>query len=97
MAQAQVEKNRFRGGVRNELRNNSMKTISTQTENTEEFCVFIGSNKSFRVYFSKTYNEFVLGFNFGNSKKYILTKEMWIKFREYINTIDKILTNQIKN
>ncbi len=94
MAQAQVEKNRLRGGGRNELRSFNMKAVSTQTENTEEFCVFIGSNKTFRVYFSKTYNEFVLSFNFGNSKKYILTSEMWIKFREYIHTIDKILTNQ---
>ncbi len=96
MAQAEVEKIKLRGGGvgGNDLRNLSLKSIGTQTENSDEFCVFIGSNKTFRVYFSKTYSEFVLSFNFGNSKKYILTKQMWSKFSQHINKIDKILSNQ---
>ena len=70
-------------------------TISTQTEeNPDEFCVYIGNNKTFRIYNSKTYKNNVLSFNFGKSKKYIITKKMWLIFREYIPRIDEILITE---
>jgi hypothetical protein len=72
--------------------NKKFATTSTQTEeNSDEFCIYIGNNKTFRVYNSKTYKENVLSFNFGRSKKYIITKKMWLIFREYIPKIDEVL------
>jgi hypothetical protein len=86
MAQAMLDKNN--------LSFKKFSTISTQTEeNPNEFCIYIANNKTFRVYNSKTYKENVLSFNFGNSKKYIITKQMWKIFREYILQIDNILLN----
>ena len=74
------------------------KNISTQTdENTDEFCIYISKNKTFRLYYSKTYKSSVLSFNFGNSKKYIITKPMWKIFRKYIPHIDKILIEYNQN
>ena len=67
-------------------------TISTQTnEDDDEFCVYLNKNKTFRVYKSKSYKSYVLSFNFGNFKKYIITKPMWGIFRKNIPKIDRIL------
>ncbi len=66
--------------------------ISTQTnEDEDEFCIYLNKNKTFRVYKSKSYQSHVLSFNFGNFKKYIITKQMWKIFRSYIPRIDRIL------
>ena len=70
-------------------------TISTQTEeNPNEFCIYIGNNKTFRIYHSKTYKNNVLSLNFGKSKKYIITKKIWSIFRECIPRIDEILITE---
>ena len=71
----------------------SFSTKSTQTVDDEdsEFCVYISKNKLFRVYFSKSYKQFVLSFDFGNFKKYIITQSMWIIFRTHIHHINKII------
>lgn len=69
-------------------------TISTQTnEEDEEFTIYLSKNKTFRVYKSKSYKSNVLSFNFGNFKKYIVTKPMWKIFRSNILHIDRILNN----
>ncbi len=67
-------------------------TISTQTyDDDDEFCVYLDRNKTFRVYKSKSYKSYVLSFNFGNFKKYIISKPMWSIFRKNIPRIDRIL------
>ena len=67
-------------------------SVSTQTGvNEDEFCIYMSKNKTFRVYYSKTYKGSVLSFNFGNFKKYIITKPMWNVFRRHIPKIDRIL------
>ncbi len=67
-------------------------SVSTQTGvNEDEFCIYMSKNKTFRVYNSKTYKGSVLSFNFGNFKKYIITKPMWKIFRRHIPHIDRIL------
>ena len=71
---------------------NRQTSVSTQTgENDDEFCIYMSKNKTFRVYNSKTYKSLVLSFNFGNFKKYIITKPMWKIFRRHIPQIDRIL------
>jgi len=90
MAQAMLNKNNF--VIPN---NKKYTTISTQTDNfSKEFCIFLAKNKTFRVYKSKTYKEYVLSFNFGNSKKYIITKSMWKLFRDYVQKIDEIIIDK---
>jgi hypothetical protein len=91
MAQAMITQNKF------VISNNKKKytTISTQTDNlSKEFCVYLAKNKTLRVYNSKTYKEYVLSFNFGNSKKYIITKSMWKLFRNYVPQIDEIILDK---
>ena len=75
-----------------ELRKNKKySTVYTQTEDSDEFCIYLSYNKTLRIYNSKTYKGNVLSFNFGNSKKYIITKPMWKIMRKYIPKIDRIL------
>ena len=64
------------------------KTISTQTGDIFEFYKNIGKNKSIRLYYSNTYKDYVLSINFGNCKKYLITRSMWKIFRLYLNQID---------
>ena len=73
----------------------SVYTQTTQTnEDDKEFCIYMSKNKTFRLYKSKAYKSFVLSFNFGNFKKYIVSKSMWLIFRKYINQIDKLLLEE---
>ena len=67
-------------------------SVSTQTcVNDDEFCIYMSKNKTFRVYHSKSYKSSVLSFNFGNFKKYLITKPMWKVFRRHIPHVDRIL------
>lgn len=78
MAQAQLEfKNK--------------KDISTQTGDFEYF-FNLSNYKNVRVYFSKSYKQYVLSINFGQCKKYIITTKMWKQFRRHIKVIDFILS-----
>ena len=82
MVQLMLDKRKF----------NKLISVSTQTDdNQEEFCIYMSSNKTFRVYNSKTYKSLVLSFNFGNFKKCIVTKPMWKIFRRHIPKLDRIL------
>ena len=84
-------------GIKYNRRNASLKTIGTQTieniEKDDEFTVYMSSNKTFRLYYSPSYKANVLSFNFGQSKKYIITKEMWNIFRLHVEKIDEIMIN----
>jgi hypothetical protein len=76
-----------------DIKKNSYATKYTQTVEVDdgEFCVYMSHNKLFRVYFSKSYKQYVLSFDFGNFKKYIMTQSMWIIFRKHIQNIDKVI------
>ena len=66
-------------------------STSTQTSDSLEFYINLSAHKSFRLYYSKRHKGYVLSLNFGNCKKYIITKLMWNVFRKEINRIDAIL------
>jgi hypothetical protein len=67
------------------------KSVSTQTQ--IDFTFHLSNYKSVRIYFSKSYKDYVLSLNLGNSKKFIITKFMWTIFKIYYPFIDQILQN----
>ena len=83
MAQAYVDKYKLQ-----------KKNISTQTSDGIDFTFFLSNYKSVRLYKSKSYKGYVLSLNLGNSKKFIITKQMWKTFKIYFPHIDKILSNE---
>lgn len=70
------------------------KSVSTQTGHREsmEFQISLSENKRARIFYSKSYKEYVLSFNYTNCKKFIVSKSMWKIFRIHFNRIDSILT-----
>lgn len=67
------------------------KSASTQTE--FDFTFFLSNYKSVRIYYSKSYKDYVVSFNLGNSKKFIVTKSMWKILKIYYPLINKYLQN----
>lgn len=65
----------------------------TDIEN-KEFIFYLSNYKFVRVYKSRSYKDYVLSFNFGKSKKYILNKHMWNVFKKYIKQIDGALADK---
>ena len=65
--------------------------VSTQTGEINEFCVYLSSCKILKLYYSKSYKDYVLSFNFGKSKKYIITKSMWKILYEFLPKINGTL------
>lgn len=71
-------------------------TVAIQTEeNSPELFFNISKNKNVHLYYSKTYKDFVLSFNFSNCKKYIITKDMWKFFKFHYSKIDQEMSNKI--
>ena len=68
--------------------------IGTQTGINDEFILTLTNSKAIRLYYSKSYKEYVLSFKLGKTKKFILTKFMWSIFRKYLYHIDKVLTRE---
>ena len=64
---------------------------STQTGDSIEFFVYLSKTKTLHLYWSESYKDYVVCLNFSNCKKYIITRLMWKKFRNYINQIDHVL------
>lgn len=69
------------------------KTVSTQTGDKIDFTFNLTNYKTVRIYYSKSYKDYVVSLNLGKSKKFIITKSMWIIFNLYYQFIDKILRN----
>ena len=67
------------------------KSVSTQTQ--LDFTFYLSDYKSVRLYYSKSYKDYVLSLALGNSKKIIITKSMWKIFKIYYPLIDKVLQN----
>lgn len=74
-----------------EWKKRQYRNVAVQTGDFEEFKLNFSNFKSVRLYYSMAYKDFVLSFNLGNSKKFILTKTMWKLFRNYLAHIDKVL------
>lgn len=67
---------------------------ATQTDDSKEFTIYLSRYKFVRVYKSKAYKEYVLSFNFGKCKKYIITKSMWNILAKNFNQINGTLGNK---
>ena len=44
-------------------------------------------------YKSKSYKSYVVSFDLGSSKKFIINRDKWMVFRNHIEEIDEIMTN----
>ena len=74
MAEAFVKKNKF-------------KEISTQTD---ELHFNLTVKKTARMYFSQSYKEPVLSLNFGTSKNFIITNQMWNILQAHTQKIEHV-------
>ena len=81
MAQAQITQ---------KLHRPPMISKSTQTGERYELFVQLDKTKSMHVYYSQPYKDYVICLNFSNCKRYIITRSMWLLFKnhfEYINNV----------
>ena len=65
----------------------------TQTEDNmdlenNDFFVYLSETKHASLKYSKSYKDKVLALNIKSSKSFIITRFMWMIFREYINKIE---------
>ena len=70
-----------------------LKTISTQTSD-KELEIQLSHSKIIKVYYSKSFKEYVVSFNLGNSKKFVISRAKWLYLRKFLDKIDKILVEQ---
>ena len=78
--------------IQEKIDNGKLKTIATQTGNSNDLFIYLSDNKSIRVYYSNSYKEIVLSFNFG-SKSFIITRSMWLIFKKNFIKIDNLLND----
>jgi hypothetical protein len=69
------------------------KSVAVQTGFNNDLSISLSHSKKVELYYSKSYKEYVLSFNLGKSKKFIITKKKWQYFRQYLSQIDETLTN----
>ena len=67
--------------------------IGTQTGDFNERCITISDTKQIRLYYSKSYKDYIVSFDLNKSKKFILSKKKWLLFRQHIEEIDEIMTS----
>jgi hypothetical protein len=75
-----------------EKSNKLTNSVAVQTGINDELSISLSHAKKIELYFSKSYKDYVLSFNLGKSKKFIITKKKWLYFRKFLNQIDKTLT-----
>ena len=75
------------------LKIQKLNTKGTQTNDDHEICITLSATKKIHLYKSKSYKSYVLSFDLGSSKKFIINKEKWMLFRKHIEEIDEIMTN----
>jgi hypothetical protein len=66
------------------------KDIGIQTGNPCELFIYLGNKKTLRTYFSSSYNQKVMSLNFGTSKSFIITKEIWAIILLHLDQINNI-------
>jgi hypothetical protein len=67
-------------------------SVAVQTGLNDELSISLSHSKKIELYYSKSYKDYVLSFNLGKSKKFIITKKKWLYFRKFLNQIDQTLT-----
>jgi len=68
------------------------KSIACQTGEDELF-INLSETKHALLKYSSSYKDFVLFLNINSSKSFIITKSMWKILRNYLPTIDDVLSN----
>jgi hypothetical protein len=66
---------------------------ATQFNDDHEICITLSDTKKIHLYKSKSYKSYVVSFDLGSSKKFIINKEKWMLFRKRIEEIGEIMTN----
>ena len=64
---------------------------STQTGDYIEFFEYLSKTKTIHMYWSESYKDYVVCLSFFNCKKYIITRPMWKRFRNFFSQIDNVL------
>lgn len=75
------------------MKSKKISTTGTQTGDFIEFYDNISKNKNIHFYYSKLYSDYVLSINFGNCKKYVINRKMWLKFQKHFTFIDYVYFN----
>jgi hypothetical protein len=71
--------------------NTIKKDVAVQTGDMNEIFISISNTKSIHVYYSKSYKDYIVSFNLGSNKKFILNKNKWKIFYSYSEKINQIL------
>ena len=72
-------------------------SISTQTEEIDhDLTVELEPTKTITLRKSKFYKDYVVSFNLGASKKFIINKQGWLLFRNHIKEIDRVMIGDSK-
>ena len=86
MVQQMIDRKKFDFELKN-------KSVGTQTGDLNERCITISDTKKIRLYYSKSYKDYIISFDLNDSKKFILSKEKWLLFRSHLEEIDEIMTS----
>ena len=71
MVQQMIDRKKFDYELKN-------KSVGTQTGDENERCITISDTKKIRLYYSKSYKDYIISFDLNESKKFILSKEKWL-------------------
>ena len=74
------------------LRNNSKETQTGEIE--QDLLIVLEPFKKITLRKSKFYKDYVVSFNLGTSKKFIINKEAWLIFRKHLTLIDEVKTQE---
>ena len=74
---------------------NKKKNVFTQTGDFE-FFINLSSSKKLHFYYSKAYKDYVICLLFSNSKKYIISRDIWLNLVPFIPIIQYVF-NQKSN
>ena len=85
MAQAMLEFQNFR------LKKSKTKTTSCQTGDPFEMFGHMSKTKTFHLYYSIRFKDYVLCLTFSNNKKYIIRRVEWKKLISYFFFIHNVL------
>ncbi len=75
------------------IMNRKYKNVGVQTGDENELFIYLCNKKTIRVYYSNSYKDKVISFNFGTSKNFIFTKCMWNILLNHLSEINTILDN----
>jgi hypothetical protein len=74
------------------LKHKKINSKATQTSDEHEILITLSNTKKIHLYKSKSYKSYVVSFDLGFSKKFIINKDKWLLFRSHIEELDEIMT-----